>query len=278
MHHYYSKVGVQLMQENVALDKKEKMNLTQVCSVARSLLPLTSVGPYWILQDMHRKWYHFVNNDVLKMHYKGFLSWCTTNPGQFQLTPCGAPNMNKDEQRKAPETLAFSYQQGKRALCVPLSIASAFNHGKDSYGSREFIKCCSTFINVARPVLKAIDILGSKLKYKVTVMKNVPFESIDTTSTSLLLLVLIGTDDYKGHAVCFMRGLIFEASNKAGVRIDRKNLDHISWFFCFFFFAIELSMAGRFFNRVIRPHLVKNKILVTAITNEPCIINTHLPH
>jgi hypothetical protein len=133
--------------------------------------------------------------------------------------------MNKDEQRKAPETLAFNYQQGKRALCVPLSIASALDHGKDSYGSREFIKCCSTFINVARPVLKAIDILRSKLKYKVTVMKNVPFESIDTTSTSLLLLVLRGTDDYKGHAVCFMRGLIFDASNKAGVRIDRKNLD-----------------------------------------------------
>jgi hypothetical protein len=51
-------------------------------------------------------------------------------------------------------------------------------------------------------------------------MKNVPFESIDTTSPSLLLLVLRGTDDYKGHAVCFMRGLIFDASNKAGVRVD----------------------------------------------------------
>jgi hypothetical protein len=225
MHHYYSKVGVQLMQENGALDKKEKMNLTQVRSVARSLLPLTSVGPHWILQDMHRKCYHFVNNDVLKMYDKGFLSWCTTNPGQFQLTPCGAPSMNKDEQWKAPETLAFNYQQGKRSLCVPLSIASALDHGKASYGSREFIKCCSTFINVARPVLKAIEILRSKLKYKVTVMKNVPFKSIDTTSTSLLLLVLRGADDYKGHAVCFMRGLIFEASNKAGVRIDRKNLD-----------------------------------------------------
>jgi hypothetical protein len=48
--------------------------------------------------------------------------------------------------------------------------------------------------------------------------------------------------------------------------------------FCFFFLAIELSIAGIFFNRVIRPHSVKNTILVTAITNEPCIINTHLPH
>jgi hypothetical protein len=83
MHHYFSKVGVQLMQENGALEKKEKINLTQVLSVARSLLPLTSVGPHWILQDMHIKCYHFVNNDVLKMYDKGFLSWCTTNPGQF---------------------------------------------------------------------------------------------------------------------------------------------------------------------------------------------------
>jgi hypothetical protein len=141
------------------------------------------------------------------------------------LTPCGAPNMSKDEQRKAPETLAFNYQQGKIALCVPLSIALALDHGKYSYGSREFIKCCSAFINVARPVIKAIDIPRSKLKYKVTVMNNVPFESIDTISMSLLLLVLRGTDDYKGHAVCFMLGLIYDASNKAGVKIDRKNLD-----------------------------------------------------
>jgi hypothetical protein len=123
MHHYYSKVEVQLMQENGALEKKEKMNFTQVRSVARSLLPLTSVGPHWILQDMHIKCYHFINNDVLKMYYKGSLYWFTTNPGKFQLTPCGAPNTNKDERRKAPETFAFNYQQGKRALCAPLCIA-----------------------------------------------------------------------------------------------------------------------------------------------------------
>jgi hypothetical protein len=136
------------------------------------------------------------------------------------LTPCGAPNTNKDERRKAPETFAFNYQQGKRALY----IAPALDHGKDSYGSREFIKCCSTFVNVARPVLKAINILHSKLKYKVTVMKNVPFEAIDASSTSLSLLVLRGADDYKGHAVCLMRGLIFDASNKTGVIFDQKNL------------------------------------------------------
>jgi hypothetical protein len=160
---------------------------------------------------MHRNCYHFVNNDVLKMYDKGFLSWCTTNPGQFQLTPCGEPNTNKDERRKAPETFAFNYQQGKRALCVPLCIASPLDHGKYFYGSREFIKCCSTFVNVARPVLKAINILRSKLKYKVTVMKNVFFAAIDASYTSLSLLVLRGTDDYKGHAFCLMRGLIFDA-------------------------------------------------------------------
>jgi hypothetical protein len=90
---------------------------------------------------------------------------------------------------------------------------------------REFIKCCSTFVNVARPVLKAINILRSKLKYKVTVMKNVPFEAIDASSTSLFLLVLRGMDEYKGHAFCLMRGLIFDASNKTGVSFDQKNLD-----------------------------------------------------
>jgi hypothetical protein len=46
MHHYFSKVGVQLMQENGALQKQEKINLTQVRSGARGLLPLTSVGPH----------------------------------------------------------------------------------------------------------------------------------------------------------------------------------------------------------------------------------------
>jgi hypothetical protein len=42
MHHYYSKVGVQLMQDNGVMEKKEKINLTQVLSVAHSLLPLNS--------------------------------------------------------------------------------------------------------------------------------------------------------------------------------------------------------------------------------------------
>jgi hypothetical protein len=225
MHHYYSKVGVQLMQENGALEKKEKINLTQVRSVAQRFITLTSVGPHWILQDMHRKCYHFDNNDVLKMYDKGFLYWCTTNPEKFQLTPRGAPNTSNDERRKAPEMFAFNYPQGKRALYVPLCIASELNHGKDSYGSREFIKFCSTFVNVARPVLKVINILRSKLKYKVMVMKNVPSEEIDASSTSLSLLVSRGTDEYKGHAVCLMRSLIFDISNKTGVSFDQNNLD-----------------------------------------------------
>jgi hypothetical protein len=235
MHHYYSKVGVELMQKDGALEKKERLKKTQVRSVARSLLPLTSVGPHWILQDMHRKCYHFTNADVWKMYDKKFLSWCTKNPGQFQLTPCGAPNPNTkavegntkavEGNRQPKETKAFNYQQGTRSLCVPLCIASALDHGKDSYGSREFIKCCSTFTDVARPVLKAIDILRSKLKYKITVVKNVPFEAINVSSPFLSLIVLRGTDDYKGHAVCLMGGLIFDASNKTGVTFDRKNLD-----------------------------------------------------
>jgi hypothetical protein len=108
MHHYYSNVGLQLMQENGSLEKKEKINLTQVLSVAQSLLPLTSVDPHLILQDMHRKCYHFVNNNVLKMYDKGFLSWCTTNPGQFQLTPCGAKHLLLTN-NKARERYAFHY-------------------------------------------------------------------------------------------------------------------------------------------------------------------------
>jgi hypothetical protein len=86
MHHYYSKVGVELMQEDGALEKKEILNQTQVHSVARSSLPLTSVGPHCILQDMYRKCYHFTNANALKMYDKKNLLWCTTNPGQFQLT------------------------------------------------------------------------------------------------------------------------------------------------------------------------------------------------
>jgi 23S rRNA C2498 (ribose-2'-O)-methylase RlmM len=81
--------------------------------------------------------------------------------------------METNGQPKAPETKAFNYQQGKRSVCVPLCIASALYHGKESYGSRELIKFCSTFVDVARPVLKAIDILRSKLKCKITVVKMV---------------------------------------------------------------------------------------------------------
>jgi hypothetical protein len=56
-------------------------------------------------------------------------------------------------------------------------------------------------------------------------VKNVPVEVINVCSMSLSFLVLRGTDDYKGHAVCLMRDLIFDASNKTGVTFDRKNLD-----------------------------------------------------
>jgi hypothetical protein len=85
MHHYYSKVGVELMQKDGALEKKERLKKTKVRSVAGSLLPLTSVGPHCILQDMHRKCYHFTNADVLKMYDEKNLSWCTTHPNELHL-------------------------------------------------------------------------------------------------------------------------------------------------------------------------------------------------
>jgi hypothetical protein len=110
-----------------------------------------------------------------------------------------------------------------RYLTVTFGKMKTSHYG--GWDETEFIKCCSTFVNVARPVLKAISILHSKLKCKVMVTKNVPFEAIDASSTSLSLLVFRGTDDYKGHAVCLMRGLIFDASNKTGVSFDQKNLD-----------------------------------------------------
>jgi hypothetical protein len=56
-------------------------------------------------------------------------------------------------------------------------------------------------------------------------MKNVPFKAIDASYKSLSLIVLRGMNYYKGHAVCLMRGLIFDASNKTGVSFDQKNLD-----------------------------------------------------
>jgi hypothetical protein len=67
---------------------------------------------------------------------KKIILWCTTNPGQFQLTPCGAQHPNtksveENRQPKAPETKALNYQKGTRSLCVPLYIAPALDHGKD---------------------------------------------------------------------------------------------------------------------------------------------------
>jgi hypothetical protein len=42
---------------------------------------------------------------------------------------------------------------------------------------------------------------------------------------TLFLLVLRGTDDYTGHAVCLIRGLVFDAPEKSGVIFNRRNLD-----------------------------------------------------
>jgi hypothetical protein len=46
MHHLYSSVGVELMQQYGALKKKEDLELPKVRSVARALLPLTGDGPH----------------------------------------------------------------------------------------------------------------------------------------------------------------------------------------------------------------------------------------
>jgi hypothetical protein len=72
MHHFYSSIGVELMQKDGPLEKKNKLELTQVRSVAQPLLPLTVDGPHWILQDMQRKFYHFDKLQGLKMYDNTF--------------------------------------------------------------------------------------------------------------------------------------------------------------------------------------------------------------
>jgi hypothetical protein len=66
IHQFYSSIGVELMQQYGALQKKD-LELTQVRSVSRMLLPLTGDGPHWISQDMKRKCYHFDQVQVLKI-------------------------------------------------------------------------------------------------------------------------------------------------------------------------------------------------------------------
>jgi hypothetical protein len=129
MHQLYSSVGVALMQQYGALQKKY-LELTQVRSVARMLLPLTGDGQHCILQDMKRKCYHFYQVQVLKMYKNMSFLWCRMNPGQFKLTPCGAQKHKKkysstELQNRAP----FNFQEGKRPLCVPLFIASELKTG-----------------------------------------------------------------------------------------------------------------------------------------------------
>jgi hypothetical protein len=48
---------------------------------------------------------------------------------------------------------------------------------------------------------------------------------VDPSGPYLVLLVLRGIDDYKGHDVCLIGGLVFDASNKSGVVLNRRNLD-----------------------------------------------------
>jgi hypothetical protein len=57
------------------------------------------------------------------------------------------------------------------------------------------------------------------------VSKNVLFDEVDLSGPCLVLLVLKGTDDYKGHAVCLIRGLVFDASTETSVVFNRSNLD-----------------------------------------------------
>jgi hypothetical protein len=154
------------------------------------------------------------------------------NPGQFKLTPCGAPktkNKEKNSSTQLQDTAPFNFQQGKRPLCVPLCIASALKHGKYYFGCNEFLKQILSFLKEKKPVPRALEILRSKLKYTVTVSKNVLFEEVDLPSPCLVLLVLKGTDDYTGHAVCLIHGLMFDDSNKTGVLFNRSNLRPMLW-------------------------------------------------
>jgi hypothetical protein len=191
-----------------------------VKSVAQTLLPLTGDGPHWILQDMHTKCYHVDKLQVLKMYDTIFLLWRQMNSGQFKLTPCGALyTKNKAEHSSRPlqNTAPFNFQQGKIPLCVLLCIASVLKDGKDYYGFKEFLKQIYTFLKETKPVPRALEILSSKLKYKAMATKNVMFDEVDPYCPCLVLLVLRGTDDYTGHAVCLICGLVFDASNKTGI-------------------------------------------------------------
>jgi hypothetical protein len=148
------------------------------------------------------------------------------NPGRFKFIPCGSPKHKKKHSSTELQNRAqFNSQQGKRPLCVPSCIASALKHGQDHYGCNEFLKQGSSFLKETKHVPRSIEILCSKLKYKVKVSKNVFFDGVDPSGPDLVLLVLRGTDDYTGHSVCLMRGLVFDASNKSGVIFNIHNLD-----------------------------------------------------
>jgi hypothetical protein len=134
MHHLYGIVRVELMQQDGALQKKDKLELAQVRSVSRTELSLTGDAPHWILQDTKRKCYHFYQLHVFKMHNIDFLIWFRMTSGQLKLTPCGTPHAKKKGKHSSTQlqnVATFNFQQGERPLCVPLCIASALKHGKD---------------------------------------------------------------------------------------------------------------------------------------------------
>jgi hypothetical protein len=57
------------------------------------------------------------------------------------------------------------------------------------------------------------------------VSKSVLFEEVDPSGPGLFLLVLRGTDDYTGHAVCLIHGIVCDASNETGFLFNRGNLE-----------------------------------------------------
>jgi hypothetical protein len=129
------------MQQDGALEKVDKLELTQVRNISHVLLPLTGDAPppHWILQDMKSKLYHFDQLQVLKMYKNMFLICCRMNLVQFKFTPCGASNAKKKGKHSSTQLQnmdPFNFQQGKRPLYVPLCIAFTLKHSKDHFGCR----------------------------------------------------------------------------------------------------------------------------------------------
>lgn len=221
---FYQTLSVEILESKGALARVDVMP-SNTRRITRTRKPLSGAGPHWIIQLEDYKCCHF-DDDVVSVHFKkSFLKWGRDHPRQFQNVTCGKKRCHDTSGRIVGVPRLLNYQQGDRPLCVPLSLASGLLHYNDIKANKLILASTHEFLKSRRPVSVALDLLRRKLKYSVTVERNVAFSDLKPDCFHPTLLIMKGSNGYVGHCVTMIRGVIFDASDGAAKPFSRSRLD-----------------------------------------------------